>query len=504
MTVSILLKRILKSLPRMRSAALITLATLLLVVTFALASPQVRPHLQSGASSVVSYQGQVKVDGTPYSGTGYFKFAILDEGDTSQWSNDGTSVAGGEPSAAVVLTVSNGLFNVLLGDGMEALEASDFDGVTRYLRVWFSSDNVTFTQLSPDRRFAAVPYALQAEQAADADTLDGKHASELVLPSGAMVLSNSANDTTLISAGFTYTDQTVITDSWTIKAAMPTGRYGLAAETVGGVIYTIGGNTGGYSNKNEAYDPATNSWSEKTAMPTGRRYLAAAAVDGVIYVIGGQSAAENYENKNEAYDPVANAWSTKAAMPTGRSTLTATAVDGVVYAIGGHTGSFSNKNEAYDPVANAWSTKADMPTGRATLTATAVDGVIYAIGGTSGGMGGDFLNINEAYNPVGNTWSIKTAMPTGRRYLAAAAVDGVIYVIGGQSASSPVYENKNEAFKPFSNSWSEKAAMPTARYYLSAAAVDGVVYVIGGYSAAESYENKNEAYKPALYVYVKD
>ena len=142
---------------------------------------------QSGAPTVVSYQGQVTVGGTPYDGTGHFKFAVVNAaGDTTYWSNDGT--AAGEPATAVALTVSNGLFNVLLGDtalaNMTALPATAFDGTERYLRVWFMEDGGSaFTQLSPDRRIAAVPYALQAEEAknaataGDADTVDGQHAS---------------------------------------------------------------------------------------------------------------------------------------------------------------------------------------------------------------------------------------------------------------------------------------------------------------------------------------
>ena len=71
----------------------------------------------AGAPPVVSYQGQVTVSGTPYSGTGYFKFAIVDgQGLISYWSNDGTSVAGSEPDGDVALAVVNGGFAVLLGD----------------------------------------------------------------------------------------------------------------------------------------------------------------------------------------------------------------------------------------------------------------------------------------------------------------------------------------------------------------------------------------------------
>ena len=90
-------------------------------------------------------------------------------GTTTYWSNDGSSTTGNEPTAAVPLSVSDGLFGVLLGDtslsGMtQALTADVFSQPDRYLRVWFSSDGSTFNQLTPDTRIAAVPYALQAEK----------------------------------------------------------------------------------------------------------------------------------------------------------------------------------------------------------------------------------------------------------------------------------------------------------------------------------------------------
>ena len=142
--------------------------------------------LAGGSPSVVSYQGQVTVSGTPYTGNGYFKFAVVNTaGNTSYWSNDNTSTSGEEPTAAVQLSVSSGLFSILLGDttlsGMtQALTADVFGQPDRYLRVWFSIDGSTYDQLMPDTRIAAVPYALQAQEAVDADTVDGLHANQLM------------------------------------------------------------------------------------------------------------------------------------------------------------------------------------------------------------------------------------------------------------------------------------------------------------------------------------
>lgn len=118
---------------------------------------------------MISYQGRVKVNGADFTGTGQFKFALVAEpGGTSLWSNDGSSVNGSEPAAAVVLPVKEGLFTLLLGDPtlahMEPLGADLFpthSAVT--LRVWFDDGVNGSVQLSPDTRLVSVPYALAAD-----------------------------------------------------------------------------------------------------------------------------------------------------------------------------------------------------------------------------------------------------------------------------------------------------------------------------------------------------
>lgn len=123
--------------------------------------------------TVVSYQGEVLVDGEPYTGTGYFKFVIVNNvGDFTYWSNDGTSSGGNEPTNAVPLSVQDGLFSVLLGNpnppyNMPSITAAVFADRPRRLHVWFDEDGAgSFTDLGMTF-IAAVPYALNSE------TLDG-------------------------------------------------------------------------------------------------------------------------------------------------------------------------------------------------------------------------------------------------------------------------------------------------------------------------------------------
>ena len=112
---------------------------------------------------MINYQGRVAV-GDPavnFDGTGLFKFALVDSsGSISDWSNDGTSTGGSEPTAAVSLTVTKGLYSVLLGANMTAIPSSVFANSEVHLRVWFDDGSNGSQLLTPDQRIAAVGYAM--------------------------------------------------------------------------------------------------------------------------------------------------------------------------------------------------------------------------------------------------------------------------------------------------------------------------------------------------------
>lgn len=122
---------------------------------------------QGQVPGLLNYQGRVLTDGTPFNGTGQFKFALVNgDGSVTHWSNDGTSNAGSAPSAAVGLPVVQGNYTVLLGDTnlahMTAVSASVFTNADVRLRVWFNDGTHGFELLAPDQRIAAVGYALVA------------------------------------------------------------------------------------------------------------------------------------------------------------------------------------------------------------------------------------------------------------------------------------------------------------------------------------------------------
>ena len=119
-----------------------------------------------------NYQGRVKVQGQPFDGTGHFKFAIVNNaGSTTLWSNDGTSVDGGEPSSYIPVSVTEGIFNVIVGDpitGMDPINAVVFNHPSQIkLRIWFNDGEHGFQQLHPDRKLLNIQ--LMAIRSGDED-----------------------------------------------------------------------------------------------------------------------------------------------------------------------------------------------------------------------------------------------------------------------------------------------------------------------------------------------
>ncbi len=113
------------------------MAALLFTCIGEAASPQ-------AGSNVLNYQGRVAVNGVNFDGQGLFRFAIHNEPGAVLWSNSGLDVSS-IPTDPVSLTVTKGLFSVLLGDtgiaNMGVIPDGTFNGEEiLFLRVWFDDD----------------------------------------------------------------------------------------------------------------------------------------------------------------------------------------------------------------------------------------------------------------------------------------------------------------------------------------------------------------------------
>ncbi len=113
--------------------------------------------------SELDYQGRVLLNDLPFTGDGYFKYAITDAGNTSNyWANDGT--ASGEPAAHLTNSVFNGVFSTILGASpMTAIQPAIFNsGSDLYLRVWFSTATTGFSAMLPAQKIVSSAYAINA------------------------------------------------------------------------------------------------------------------------------------------------------------------------------------------------------------------------------------------------------------------------------------------------------------------------------------------------------
>lgn len=84
---------------------------------------------------------------------------------------------------------------------------------------------------------------------------------------------------------------------WKRVADMPHARSGLAACTIQGLVYAVGGRNNSIDNLNEdqsvvdCYNPKTNEWTHLPSMQLARNRVAVAVLDNKLYAAGGSSSA---------------------------------------------------------------------------------------------------------------------------------------------------------------------------------------------------------------------
>jgi hypothetical protein len=379
-------------------------------------SPQV-----DTAPTVVSYQGRVTVSGVPHNGTGYFKFAVVDSnGTASYWSNDGSSIGGSEPVNDVALSMSGGLFNVLLGDtslpGMsQPLPAAAFSAPNRYLRVWFATAaGGPYTQLAPDRRVGATPYALNAE------TLDGQDASAFAPAAhdhfGQTWSGNSTTGLTVNNAGSGGLNASGTTYGVTglADSTLGYGVYGYATATDGftyGVIgenlATTGGGVNGWAGAGSGSVHGVLGESQSTAGTGVGGY--AHAGSGTTYGVYGWSASSN------GYGVYGSALSTGVYGSAG-------AASGYTFGVWGQSASTDGRGV----VGYATTTSSGFPIGvhgrSDSPSGYGVLGEVTATSGTTNGVQG------TSYSPAGRGV-----------YGEATATSGTNYGVYGLSQSTAGY-----------------------------------------------------------------
>ena len=250
-------------------------------------------------------------------------------------------------------------------------------------------------------------------------------------------------------------------DTWIMKADLPVSIFpepisSPAACEIDGKIYVMGGGPSGSRDEPpspsattlKVYTLASDSWTLKANMPTIRTELSAVAVNGKIYVMGGvarssgwywdlaEATADELVSAVEVYDPETDTWTRKTDMPTARCGMGTVVVAGKIYTIGGlaANGKIMNVVEVYDPGTDTWTQKADMPTARWNLGAVEANGKVYAVCGNLLPPWEDgTLTLVEVYDPNTDSWTKGVDMNFPRQAASIGQVNGEIYAIGGFS-----------------------------------------------------------------------
>ncbi len=509
----------------------------------ALSSLLLVPCSFSQVPQLINYQGRVVVNGANFAGTGQFRFALVDGAGNPYWSNDGTSM-GGPPINAVSITVTNGLYSVLLGDStlpnMTAIPPSVFNNPDVRLRVWFNDGTNGVQQLTPDQRIAAVGYAVIAGNVPDGAITGAKIAagtitsaniatgtitganiaagaignpqlaagaaaanlagnSQSAVGSGGIILA-ATQDPALVAAGYVNIGSTTIADGWqqrvtTIPPA--SGRFSVTGVWTGAELIVWGGWTISplaFFGDGARYNPVSNSWTALPAAgaPTPRRSHTAIWTGSEMIVWGGINSG-GAQGDGGRYHPTTNAWSvvTPTGAPSARLSHTAVWTGSEMIVWGGADASLNPFADGarFNPSANGnagqWSplnaAMTTPPSARFSHTAVWTGTVMIVWGGSSASIQ---LGDGARYNPIAAMWTALPALNApSARYSHTAVWTGSLMVIWGGTNNSLSEFGDGARYNPAADAWSPVGTdmnTPGPRHLQLAVWTGGSMIIWGG------------------------
>jgi M6 family metalloprotease-like protein len=298
------------------------------------------------------------------------------------------------------------------------------------------------------------------------------------------------------ATGFQVTITRGTVGAWVSRTSMAKARSAFALALASGRLYAIGGRSNGTTiAAMEAYSPTTNSWTVKAALPSARYDgNGAVANGGLLYLPGGRNAAGTLTKTLYVYNLTTNAWSTKASLPISSGCGASVMINGLLYVVTGCDGTsgFKARLHRYSPSSNTWTARASAPSAHGDPAVGVINGKLYVAGGRN--AAGTAVTTLHLYNPGTNTWSTKAPMPSARFRAAGQVINGKLYVVGGTDAATGVTLASTLVYDPATNQWSTKAAMPTGRTRLGAAGINNQLYAVGGWAANDLA--KVERYTP--------
>ena len=358
------------------------------------------------------------------------------------WSSDGSSTDASEPTSSVALTVTKGLYSVLLGDttlaNMTAIPISVFANSDVRLRVWFNDGSNGSQLLTPDQRIASVGYAMMAGDVPDGsitsskiaagaitaneiadgaittDKLAGGSLTEGFAAEGAVIMTSEARSD-LIDDGFIQLGILPASNPWTATSLTnaPDAREGHTAVWTGSEMIIWGGSIddpmdsfGAPTDTGGRYDPSTDTWTATslTNAPDAREGHAAVWTGSEMIIWGGEGPGYMSMNSGGRYDPSTDTWTVASTTnaPGAREDHTAvwTGSEMIIWG-GGEEAPGGPTDGRYDPSTDTWTATSwtDAPHVRDDHTAvwTGSEMIIWGGSNDNSDMPGDPMSTGGIY-----------------------------------------------------------------------------------------------------------
>ena len=325
--------------------------------------------VHGGVPLVFQFQGHITDNGAAVEGQGFFKFSLVEAAGTGSeqvvWSNNDVAGAVGEPTASVELTVERGVYSVPMGDAtianMVAIPSAVFDNDALSLRVWYSADGTSFSQLSPDLIVQSVVFAIRAGSvdAVAESALPASVAQLLSLAAKQTYSSSTDSDAELLGAGFQVFREFSGADWQSGPAGEPAVRSDHVGVWTGTEFVIWSGMSTGASplGTGSKYNPTGESWNVVSTVDTpSARWRAEAVWTGSRMFVWGGFDGTIWDGGGGSYDPSGQRWYSVAAAPIAGREDYVMAWTGSLAAIwGGKNGlGFVGDGAVYDPSGDQW------------------------------------------------------------------------------------------------------------------------------------------------------
>ena len=269
---------------------------------------------------------------------------------------------------------------------------------------------------------------------------------------------------------------------WKPAAPLPIPRGHLAAITLDGMVYAIGGSVGHDHDPIdvsdvERYNPDSDTWSPVASLPLPASHFEPGTFiwHGRIVVLGGRSRPRGEETLTLAleYDPSTNRWTALPSLPAPRlAPIGAVVPGGMIIGLGGLSGSKPDVRTFYRfRDSTTWVSGDTLRARLGGVAAGLIRDRVYVVGEGSDGT--------FALDLASGRWDerlLRAARPAPGHHHAAEVWNDKLYLFGGLNRGQGVVQ----VYDPATDSWRLGPPMPFAGGSVSTALIGDFVYAAGG------------------------